>query len=157
VKLLFVCTHNACRSILGEVIARKLGAGLLQTASAGSSPSGRVHPLTLQYLNDHGYATDELCSESLDDMQDFEPDVVITVCDRAAKEPCPVWLGSAVQAHWGLPDPSHLEGSDAERFAAFDAVAAIIEARISALLQSPFEVLQGEQLAVLLQSIAEQH
>jgi arsenate reductase len=157
VRLLFVCTHNACRSILGEVIARKLGAGRLETASAGSNPSGRVHPLTLQYLNDHGYRTEELHSESFADVQDFKPDAVITVCDRAAKEPCPVWLGRAVQAHWGLPDPSHLEGSDAERTAAFDAVAAIIEMRITVLLQSPFETLNGEQLAALLQSIAEQH
>jgi len=157
VRLLFVCTHNACRSILGEVIAGELGAGRLETASAGSNPSGQVHPLTLQYLSDRGFSTARLSSQSFADVQGFDPDAVITVCDRAAQEPCPVWLGGAVQAHWGLPDPSHLEGTDAERLAAFATVAGVITSRINALLQSPFTTLESHQLATLLHEIAEQN
>lgn len=154
-RLLFVCTHNACRSILGEVITRALGGDRIEAASAGSNPAGRVHPLTLNYLDAHGYSTAGLRSKSFADVQAFNPDAVITVCDRAANESCPVWLGGAVKAHWGLPDPSHLEGSDEDRLAAFDVVRAIISRRIEALLQKPFEDLKAEQLALLLRALGE--
>ena len=156
-KLLFVCTHNACRSILGEVIASQLGGSRIEAASAGSNPAGRVHPLTLQYLNERGYRIDGLSSKGFDDVQSFNPDVVITVCDRAANESCPLWLGTAVKGHWGLPDPSHCEGTEQERTAAFDAVATKLNSRIEALLAEPFEELDAAQLAVLLNAIAEQH
>jgi arsenate reductase len=157
VKLLFVCTHNACRSILAEVIARELGGDRIEAASAGSSPAGQLHPLTLQYLNRHGYSIDGLGSKGFDDVVSFSPDVVITVCDRAASESCPVWLGDAVKVHWGLPDPSHHEGTEQERETAFDSVTARIRFRIEALLAEPFEELNAEQLADLLNAIGEQH
>jgi len=156
-KLLFVCTHNACRSILAEVLARALGEGRIEAASAGSNPSGRIHPLTLQYLQAHGYSTAGLTSGGFDEARAFAPDVVITVCDRAANESCPVWLGSAVKGHWGLPDPSHLAGTEQERTAAFDAVVAVIKARIEALLAQPFERLDKNELKTLLDAIAEQN
>ena len=156
-KLLFVCTHNACRSILAEVITRSLGGDRIQVLSAGSNPSGRIHPLTLQYLRTSGYSTEGLSSKGYDEVESFNPDVVITVCDRAANESCPIWLGEAVKGHWGLPDPSHLDGSEQECAAVFDSVAATIKTRIEALLAQPFERLNGDEQQALLNAIAEQH
>jgi len=155
-KLLFVCTHNACRSILAEVLARALGGDRIETASAGSNPAGRIHPHTLHNLHPHGYSTIRLSSKGFAEVRVFAPDIVITVCDRAANESCPVWLGSAIKGHWGLPDPSHLEGTEQERTAAFDAVVAVVKARIEALLAEPFEQLDSNELEKLLNAIAEQ-
>ena len=153
-RFLFVCTHNACRSVLAEVITRTKGQGRLQTASAGSSPAGRIHPLTLHYLEQAGYETDGLQSQGMDELGDFVPDVVITVCDSAAEEPCPVWLGNAINVHWGLPDPSHLEGSTQDRDKAFTQVMATISARIDCLLAQPLEQLKPIELTKLLQSLS---
>jgi arsenate reductase len=149
-KLLFVCTHNACRSVLAEVIARELSAGRIISASAGSHPAGRIHPLTLEHLQAAGYPCTGLASQSFDDVAAFEPDAVLTVCDNAANEPCPVWLGASVKSHWGLPDPSHSEGSEA-----FAAVMATIARRIEALLQHPLDDLEPAALQALLDTTAE--
>lgn len=112
-KILFLCTHNACRSILSEVISRHFNSGDdLQVASAGSAPAGQVHPLTLKYLAIHGYNNEGLNSQSWDDFADFAPDVVISVCDRAANESCPLYLGPAKRLNWALPDPSHLSKAE---------------------------------------------
>ncbi len=154
-KLLFLCTHNACRSVLCEVIGRRLGGGRLQTASAGSAPAGRIHPLTLQVLRARGLHSDELASQGIDEFQDFAPDAVITVCDSAAREACPVWLGEAIKVHWGLPDPSHAEGSDEDRLAAFDPVIGLIERRLHALLAQPFETMARSDLEQLLTAIGD--
>ena len=109
-KLLFICTHNRCRSILCEAIASQRGHGVLQAASAGSAPASSVHPLTLRYLRERGYETSGLTSQSWNDLEAFEPDRVITVCDSAAGEVCPLWMGNVEKWHWGLPDPSRVEG-----------------------------------------------
>ncbi len=154
-KLLFVCTHNACRSVLGEVIARTLGEGRLETASAGSAPRGVVHPLTLKYLAKHGYSTDGLTSRSWDELSDFEPDVVITVCDSAAGEACPVWMGKTLKIHWGLPDPSKGHSSEDEEAIAFAHVISVIEKRIGALLEKDFEQMDADQLKTELQQLGE--
>jgi arsenate reductase len=156
-KLLFVCTHNACRSILSEVIARELGEGRLETASAGSNPSGKVHPLTLQHLKSHGYSADGLTSKGFAEVESFAPDAVITVCDHAASEPCPIWLGNAVKAHWGLTDPTHSQGSKEEQAENFGLVIATIESRIKALLQGSLESIDAKELEALLKNIGEQN
>ncbi|MDO3380658.1 arsenate reductase ArsC [Gilvimarinus algae] len=148
-KLLFVCTHNACRSVLAEVTANRLGEGRIEAASAGSAPAGRVHPLTLAYLQAQGVATDGLKSQGMDEFEDFSPDLVITVCDRAAGEACPLWLGNTAKAHWGLPDPSHSDAS-------FGAVVEVLERRIRALLNAGAEQLSGEALQALANSVADQ-
>lgn len=114
-KLLFLCTHNACRSILAESIARSLGEGLWEVASAGSHPAGEVHPATLAALGEHHLPTQSLASKSWDDLLDYQPDIVITVCDQAAGESCPIWFGKAVKGHWGLPDPSKEADSGTQR------------------------------------------
>ncbi len=155
-KLLYLCTHNACRSILSEAVTRRLAAGRIDVASAGTSPAAKVHPLTLQFLHQHGYNTTGLHSKSIEAVRPFDPDVVITVCDSAARESCPVWLGQALKAHWGLTDPSHFTSSVTDIDDAFAKVMAKIEQRIGRLLELPFESMTGGQLTLLLNDIGEQ-
>ena len=154
-KLLYLCTHNACRSVLCEVITREMAGSRLVTASAGSAPAGRIHPLTLQVLRERGSAVERLRSQGLDDLTDFDPDVVITVCDNAAAEECPLWLSSALRVHWGLPDPTALAGDDETRLAAFDRVISTIKNRVEALLAQPFERMKAGELKDLFVAIGE--
>ena len=135
VKLLFICTHNRCRSILCEAIASQRGAGSFQAASAGSAPVDAVHPLTLRYLEERGYQTSGLQSQSWEDLAVFNPDRVVTVCDSAAGETCPLWMGEVEKHHWGLPDPSRAEGSAAAIRSAFMAVIDRIENKIDEWVQ----------------------
>lgn len=132
-KVLYICTHNRCRSILSEAVTNHGGDGVLEAASAGSSPVDQVHPLSIKYLQARGMATEGLKSQSWDDLEAFEPDVVVTVCDRAANESCPVWFGKAIKQHWGLKDPSSMEGTDEEIEAAFHHTIDLIEARVNKL------------------------
>lgn len=132
-KILYICTHNRCRSILSEAITNQLAGDVLTARSAGSQPSGQVHPLSLQYLQEKGYSTDGLQSQSWDDFADFQADLVITVCDAAAGETCPVWFGNSIKAHWALVDPSKVAGSDAQKRSAFLTTIAEIEQRVAAL------------------------
>jgi arsenate reductase len=155
-KLLFICTHNACRSILSEVITRELAAGRINVASAGASPASRIHPLTLAWLQDHNYSTHDLHSKQLDAVRSFAPDVVITVCDSAARESCPVWLGDAIKSHWSLPDPSQADGPSGATTMAFDAVVATIQRRIRELLAHTFETMTPGELSKLLNTIGAQ-
>ena len=118
-KLLYICTHNRCRSILSEAVTNSLAGDVITARSAGSQPAGNVHPLSLKYLEQAGYATTELKSESWDDFEQFQPDIVITVCDSAAGEVCPVYLDASIKIHWGLADPSKIEGNESEQERAF--------------------------------------
>jgi len=136
-KLLFICTHNRCRSILSEAITNHLGGDVLQARSAGSQPCGEVHPLSLKYLAEANISTHGLQSQSWDEFESYTPDIVITVCDSAAKETCPLWFGNHLQIHWALKDPSKIEGSDEEKAQAFGATIREIEQRTKALLQLP--------------------
>jgi len=102
--------------------------------SAGSQPAGEVHPLSLKYLAESGINTDGLQSQSWDEFEDFSPDIVITVCDSAAGESCPIWFGASVKVHWGLSDPSKLEGSEAEIADAFKQTISEISERVEKLL-----------------------
>lgn len=155
IKLLFICTHNRCRSILAEAIANHIGGDAIQAASAGSSPQGQVHPLSLKYLAEHGVRTDGLCSQSWDEFEHFSPDAVLTLCDSAAQETCPVWFGKLVQVHWGLSDPSAIDtmGDDSER-ESFNKTINILERRIRALLDSDVNVSDREALRATLSQIA---
>lgn len=134
-KLLYICTHNRCRSILSEAITNHVAEGRIVAKSAGSQPSGVVHPLSIKYLEEAGISTDGLMSQSWDEFEDFAPDVVVTVCDSAAGESCPVWFGQSIKIHWGLSDPSKLEGSDEEKAAAFQATISEISQCVQALLK----------------------
>jgi len=135
-NILYICTHNRCRSILSEAITNHLAAGKIQAFSAGSQPVGQVHPLSLKYLHERGITIEGLASQSWDDFEEHQPDVVVTVCDSAAKETCPVWFGRCISVHWGLSDPSKLEGSEQEVRQAFFDVMGTIERRAKALLTS---------------------
>lgn len=132
-KVLYICTHNRCRSILSEAITNHFGNGLVTAASAGSQPTGEVHPLSVKYLEEAGIPTKGLQSESWDDLANFAPDLVVTVCDSAAGESCPLWMGGTQKLHWGLNDPSKLEGSEDEIAAAFRSTITQIKTRVNAL------------------------
>ena len=134
-KLLFICTHNRCRSILCEAIACQRGVGLLEAASAGSAPVDAVHPLSLRYLEERGYRTAGLRSQSWHDFESFKPHRVITVCDSAAGEACPLWMGEVEKIHWGLPDPSRVEGDEEAVRSAFVAVIDRIENKVDEWLR----------------------
>lgn len=118
-KILYICTHNRCRSILSEAISNQLAGDVIEAKSAGSQPAGVVHPLSLKYLVKTGHSIEGLHSQSWDDFEDFQPDIVITVCDSAAGETCPVYFGASLKVHWGLSDPSKIDGDDAQLEAAF--------------------------------------
>lgn len=156
-KILFVCTHNACRSVIGEVVTRALAEQRLEVASAGSNPAGRIHPLTLAYLEKFGYSQQGLRSKSFDDVKSFAPNIVITVCDSAANEPCPVWLSNnAISVHWGLPDPSHPIDPDVEADQAFLSTFATIEHRIRKLLAALNEEMEITQVCAILDSLSKE-
>ncbi|MDB2384741.1 arsenate reductase ArsC [Endozoicomonas sp.] len=133
-KLLFLCTHNACRSILAEAIGKKLSGGRITVKSAGSAPAGRVHPLTLEQLKKKGFPIEGLSSQSWDELDSYQPDIVITVCDSAAGESCPLWMNKAVKLHWGLMDPTHLSDDNMSVSEAFETVMATLEDRMNQLL-----------------------
>lgn len=133
-KLLYICTHNRCRSILCEAVTNYSNSAGVEAKSAGSQPIGQVHPLSIKYLQERGYSTQDLKSQSWDDFEDYNPDIVVTVCDSAAGEACPVYFGKSLKLHWGLEDPSKIEGSDEEKAQAFNHTIDIIEKRVSALI-----------------------
>lgn len=141
-RVLFVCTGNSARSVLAEATLRAWGGSRFEAFSAGSRPTGRVNPYALDTLAEAGMSTASLSSKSWDVFSgdDAPPvDVVVTVCDSAALESCPVLFGDFVRTHWGLPDPAAVEGSDADRRAAFAQAHTIIKARLMALLSLPPE------------------
>ncbi len=135
-KILFVCTHNRCRSVLGEVIANTKHSDVFEAYSAGSAPAGEVHPLTLHYLQARSFPVAGLQSQSWDDFEDEGLDLVITVCDSAANETCPLWMGETHRLHWGMPDPSRVEGSEQEVESAFYDVMDALDAKLSELRAS---------------------
>ena len=149
-KLLFICTHNRCRSILSEAITNHVSFAQaqvsIQAKSAGSQPAGEIHPLSIQYLQEAGVSTAGLASQSWDELEEFAPDMVVSVCDSAAGESCPVWFGKSVKVHWGLTDPSKVEGSDEEKAQAFRETIAEIQRRVTELLALADKQLSQEEL-----------
>ena len=155
-KILYICTHNRCRSILSEAITNHLANGKLQAFSAGSQPAGQVHPLSLKYLTEKGISIEGLQSQSWDEFESEQPDIVVTVCDSAAAEACPVWFGDTAKIHWGLPDPSKLQGSETEIRDAFYAVINTIEQRVQKLLELDLETLSKTERQALLNRLTEE-
>ena len=155
-KILYICTHNRCRSILSEAVTNHLSEGRIQAKSAGSQPVGQVHQLSLKYLEEAGIATDGLQSQSWDAFEDFAPDVVITVCDSAAGETCPVWFGKALRVHWGLADPSKLQGSEEQVAEAFRTTISEITQRVQQLLRVSLDNLDKTLLASVFEELGAQ-
>lgn len=137
-RVLFLCTGNSARSILGEAILNDLGRGRFTALSAGSQPAGAVNPLALSVLREHGHPVDRLHSKSWQAFAGHdapEVDLVITVCDRAARQACPVWPGHPLIVHWGIPDPVAATGTDAEKHAVFEDAYQTLRTRIEGLLE----------------------
>ncbi|ALT00494.1 arsenate reductase ArsC [Lacimicrobium alkaliphilum] len=155
-KILYICTHNRCRSILSEAITNHMGNGRILARSAGSQPSGEVHPLSIFYLEEQGIATDDLQSQSWDEFEDFAPDLVITVCDSAAGESCPLWFGKSLKIHWGLADPSKLQGSEEDKADAFRNTIKEIEQRVQQMLKLDLEHISQHQLQQALTDLGAQ-
>ena len=154
-NVLFLCTGNSARSVLAEVLLNDLGQGTYRAYSAGSHPTGKVNPGALKKLAENGHATDGLASKSWDVFSGTDApvmDIVITVCDSAAGESCPIWNGSPVTAHWGIPDPAYFDDEEA-RDAAFDLAYARLRLRIDKLLALPTD-LWAEELRT---ALAEAH
>jgi len=143
--VLFLCTGNSCRSILGEATFNALAPEGWQAVSAGSQPTGQVHPRSLALLQRVGIATEGLYSKSWDDLP-AKPDIVITVCASAAGETCPAYLANGVvRTHWGVDDPAHATGTDDEINAAFEQAYLTLRARIEAFLTLPIDSLRLDQ------------
>jgi arsenate reductase len=145
-KILFLCTANSCRSILCEAMFNHLAPTDMRAYSAGSQPKGEVHPLSLKTLDKAEISPVGLFSKSSDLYENLAPDFVITVCDKAAGEACPVFFGPATKAHWGLADPSEYQGTQEEIEAAFEATLEQIRTRIEAFLALPLKQLSAEHL-----------
>lgn len=139
-NVLFLCTHNSARSIIAEAVLNRLGSGKFKAYSAGSQPSGTVHPYALELLRQLNYDTSALRSKSWEEFtapRAPELDFVFTVCDNAANEVCPYWPGQPISAHWGLPDPSSVNGNEAERRFAFSDTHRMLYQRISIFTNLP--------------------
>jgi len=143
-NVLFLCTHNSARSIIAECVTARLGCNRFRGFSAGSQPSGRVHPYALDLLRQLNYDTSKLRSKSWEEFAAPgapELDFVFTVCDSAANEVCPVWPGQPMSAHWGLPDPSAAEGTESERRFAFADTHRMLYQRIGIFTNLPLSSL----------------
>lgn len=154
--VLFLCTGNSARSILAEALLNRPGAGRFRAFSAGSHPRGEVHPMALALLRERGHETAELRSKSWDEFAapGAPPlELVLTVCDDAAGESCPVWPGKPVTAHWGIEDPAASRGPEDEQRRLFRRVYAELERRIERLRNLPVDSLDRQTLRARLDEI----
>ena len=153
-NVLFLCTGNSARSVLAETILNHVGRSSnghvrFKAYSAGSHPNGRVNPYALQYLQQQGLPTEGLRSKSWDEFAGADApqfDFIITVCDNAAGEVCPIWPGKPSTGHWGIEDPAAVEGTDAEKLAAFSHAFTLMNRRISLLTSLPDAKLEAQAL-----------
>jgi arsenate reductase len=155
---LFICTGNSARSILAEGILNELGKGRFRAYSAGSYPKGEVHPMALATLERLRFPSTGYRSKNWDEFAqpDAPPlDFIFTVCDNAAGEACPVWPGIPVTAHWGVPDPAAVEGTEAQQHMAFTDAALVLKRRIELFLSLPLRSLDSMSLQRELRDIGQ--
>lgn len=143
-NILFLCTGNSCRSVLSEGTFKHLAPPGMQALSAGSQPTGWLHPRAVALLRRKGISTEGYSSKSWDALP-VTPDIVVTVCGSAAGETCPAYLGPVLRTHWGLDDPSHVVGTEEEIESAFERTYAIVLARIQAFLALPLDELKRDR------------
>ncbi len=158
-QVLVLCTGNSARSILGEALFNALGAGRFKAYSAGSHPTGLVNPFALEQLTEMGYPVESLRSKSWDEFAEPgapELDFVVTVCDKAAGEVCPLWPGKPITAHWGFPDPAAVQGSDEAKRAAFAQTVQQIRRRVQLFLALPIETLDRMALESRMRAIGKE-
>lgn len=149
VNILFLCTGNSARSILAEAYLNSAGEGRFRAYSAGSHPAGKVNPFAIELLQKNRLSVEGLRSKSWDEFAKAgAPPLhyVFTVCDNAAGETCPLWPGQPITAHWGVPDPAAVQGSDEEKRKAFLAAFTQLSTRIRLFLNLPFEKLERHAL-----------
>ncbi|WP_180900146.1 arsenate reductase ArsC [Martelella soudanensis] len=155
-NVLFLCTGNSARSIMAESIMNKEGAGRFHAFSAGSKPRGEVHPLALETLGTMGYPSEGFRSKSWDEFSGPDApaiDFIITVCDNAAGESCPIMRGSGRRAHWGVEDPASVEGTEDQKLRAFAQTATFLKSRIMAFLNLPHETIDAMALDARMKQI----
>jgi arsenate reductase len=155
-NILFLCTGNSARSILAESILNKWGKGKFRSYSAGSHPNGKVNPLALELLQQLEFPTEDLRSKSWEEFaapNDIHLDFVFTVCDNAAGEACPYWPGQPMTAHWGIPDPAAVEGTEVEKKFAFRQAFKAMETRIQLFLSLPLQSIDRMRLKESLDEI----
>jgi arsenate reductase len=155
-NVLFLCTGNTARSILAESILRQDGLGRFHAFSAGSHPKGAVNPFALKVLAAYRYPTDGFRSKSWDEFAAPDApqmDFILTVCDSAAGEICPIWPGHPLTAHWGIEDPAAVDGTDVEKERAFNTALRFMRNRIAAFIALPFKSLDELALATRLRAI----
>jgi protein-tyrosine-phosphatase len=148
-NILFLCTHNSARSVLGEALASTHLSKKFVGYSAGSTPGGKVNPFAAQIAKELGYPESQLRSKSWDEFSLPDApkmDFIVTVCDNAAGEVCPFWPGNPITAHWGFPDPSQVQGTDMEKRAAFNEVMNGLKKRLDILASMPLEKLDSMSL-----------
>ena len=133
IKVLVLCTGNSCRSVMAEALINHLRRGRYQAWSAGSHPTGYVHPTAIETLQRHGIDPGQPRSKSWDEFANQTFDLVITVCDQAAAESCPLFLGSSTKMHWSTPDPAKAMGTDVEKAAAFEAAFTLLKEHVENL------------------------
>jgi len=156
-NILFLCTHNSARSVLGEALASTHQSGRFVGYSAGSTPGTKVNPFAAEIAQNLGYETHNLRSKSWDEYASVDApvmDFIITVCDDAAGEVCPVWPGHPATAHWGFADPSKVEGSDEDKRQAFKDVMWGLKKRIDMLAALPLETLDAISIHHELKNLA---
>jgi len=145
-KILFLCTGNSARSILGEYLIRKIAPGRFESVSAGANPTGKVNPLIIRYLSEQWQVdASDARSKSWKEFENEVFDFVITVCDNA-KESCPIWPGQPIVAHWGLPDPASFEGTDDQKLEMIHQVALAMKRRLELFASLPIDKLERLKL-----------
>lgn len=157
-NILVLCTGNSARSVMSEALINVLGKGRFYAYSAGSQPTGQVNPFASEQAKSIGYPMENVRSKSWDEFSQPESpkmDIVITVCDSAAGESCPLWRGTPIKVHWGFEDPSHVDGTDDEKRQAFAHTFGLIRQKIKKLVDLPIETLNQEELVEALNRIGE--
>ncbi len=157
-KVLFLCTGNSARSVMAEALATVMGRGRFTGYSAGSAPTGKVNPFAIEKLDAIGYPSAQLRSKSWDEyaLPDApRMDFIITVCDNAAGEACPLWPGHPATAHWGFEDPAAVEGSDDDKRAAFEHVFQQIRARMQLFVDLPWDQIADDSARAAVRRIGE--